>query len=80
MQEQSNSSAQGYSILRAIFPPSSCKVSGILPGGCLLPEPSPEQPQSPDLSFDSALMPTPCDGVLASSPMPLCREMFSSFE
>lgn len=78
--EQSNSSAQGYSILRAIFPPSSSEVSGILPGGCLLPEPSPVQPQSPALSFDSALLPTPCDGALAPSSTPLCQEMFPSFE
>lgn len=76
----SSRSAEGYSILRAVFPPSSCEVSGMLPGGRLLPEPSPEQPQSPALSFDSALLPTACDGALAPSPTPLCQEMFPSFE
>lgn len=78
--EQSNSSAQGYSILRAIFPPSNSEVSGILPGGRLLLELSPVQPQSPALSFDSALLPTPCDGALAPSSTPLCQEMFPSYE
>lgn len=72
--------AEGYSILRAVFPPSSCEVSGMLPGGRLLPEPSPEQPQSPALSFDSALLPTACDGALAPSPTALCQEMVPSFE
>ena len=70
----SSRSAEGYSILRAVFPPSSCEVSAMLPGGRLLPEPSPEQPQSPALSFDSALLPTACDGCWLLHSRPSVRK------
>lgn len=67
----SSRSAEGYSILRAVFPPSSCEVSGMLPGGRLLPCRSlPRTASEPRtaLSFDSALLPIACDGALAPSP------------